>query len=299
MPKFFRLNKSFLAHAAILTANLIYGINYTFAKDVMPDYIQPFGFIMLRALGALSLFWLVSLFIPSEKIEKKDFLRLAACGFFGVALNQLTFFSGLNITSPINAAIIMTTNPILVLLVASVILHDRITLQKVLGISLGILGAGLLILFKGDFSIDTSTWIGDLLVFINSMSYGVYLVIVTPLMVKYNPLTVVKWVFTFGALVIIPFGFQQFGNIEWQSFTLDISLKTAFVVICTTFFAYLLNTIGLKTLKPSTVSTYIYSQPVFAAVFAIMLGKDELDMIKIVATALIFLGVYLVSRKFT
>lgn len=299
MPKFFRLNKSFLAHAAILTANLIYGINYTFAKDVMPDYIEPFGFIMLRALGALSIFWLVSLFIPSEKIEKKDFLRLAACGFFGVALNQLTFFSGLNITSPINAAIIMTTNPILVLLVASVILHDRITLQKVLGISLGILGAGLLILFKGDFSIDTSTWIGDLLVFINSMSYGVYLVIVTPLMVKYNPLTVVKWIFTFGALVIIPFGFKQFGNIEWQSFTVDISLKTAFVVICTTFFAYLLNTIGLKTLKPSTVSTYIYSQPVFAALFAIMLGKDELDMIKIVATAFIFLGVYLVSRKFT
>ncbi|MGB0402495.1 MAG: DMT family transporter [Salibacteraceae bacterium] len=293
------MNKSVLAHVAILTANLIYGINYTFAKDVMPGYIKPFGFIMLRALGALSLFWLVSLFFKSEKIEKKDFARLAACGFFGVALNQLLFFSGLNITSPINAAIIMTTNPILVLLVAAVILHDRITLQKVIGISLGIIGAGLLILFKGNFSIDTSTWFGDLLVFINSMSFGIYLVIVTPLMVKYNPLTVIKWVFTFGTLFVLPFGFQQFVEIEWQTFTLDISLKAGFVVVCTTFLAYLLNTIGLKSLKPSTVSTYIYSQPVFAAIFAIMLGKDELDMIKIAASILIFLGVYLVSRKFT
>lgn len=293
------LNKNIIAHLAVLSANLIYGINYTFAKDVMPEFIKPFGFIFLRALGALSLFWLVSLFFESEKIEKKDFRLLALCGFFGVALNQLTFFSGLSITSPINAAIIMTTNPVLVLVAASFILHDRITIQKISGISLGILGAALLILFKGNFVLDTSTWYGDLLVFVNSMSYGVYLVIVSPLMRKYNPLTVIKWVFTFGFLFIIPFGFNQFNDIEWSSFSLDISLKTGFVVVFTTFFAYLLGTIGLKQLKPATVSTYIYSQPVFAALFAIALGKDELDAIKIVATILIFSGVYLVSRKFT
>ena len=292
-------NKNIFAHLAVLSANLIYGINYTFAKDVMPSYIKPFGFIFLRALGALSLFWFVSLFFKTEKIARKDFGLLAVCGFFGVALNQLTFFSGLSITSPINAAIIMTTNPVLVLLAASFILHDRITVQKISGITLGIIGAALLILFKGNFVLDTSTWYGDLLVFINSMSYGVYLVLVTPLMRKYNPLTVIKWVFTFGFLLIIPFGFNQFGEIEWSSFPLDISLKTGFVVVFTTFFAYLLGTIGLKHLKPATVSTYIYSQPVFAAFFAIALGKDELGAIKIVATILIFSGVYLVSRKFT
>jgi drug/metabolite transporter (DMT)-like permease len=293
------MNKAFLAHSAILVANLIYGINYTFAKDVMQGYIQPFGFIMLRAMGALSLFWLVSYFLKWEKVDSKDFKRLALCGFFGVALNQITFFSGLEITSPINAAIIMTTNPVLVLLAASVILHDKITIQKVSGITLGIIGASMLILFKGNFTIDTSTWWGDLLVFINSMSYGIYLVIMAPLMRKYHPITVIKWVFTFGSCIIIPFGFSQFGEIEWNTFTTDIWLKTGFVVICTTFFAYLLNTIGLKTLKPATVSTYIYSQPLFAAFFAIMLGKDQLDAIKIISTILIFSGVYLVSRKIT
>ncbi|MBD78977.1 MAG: EamA family transporter [Crocinitomicaceae bacterium] len=291
-------SKTLVAHLAVLSANLIYGINYTFAKDVMPGYIKPFGFIFLRAMGALSLFWTVSFLYGQEKIERQDFKRLALCGFFGVALNQLTFFSGLSITSPINAAIIMTTNPVLVLLAASIILHDRITFQKITGISLGIVGAAILILFKGDFTIDTSTWYGDLLVFINSMSYGIYLVIVSPLMRKYEPLTVIKWVFTFGFLFIIPFGFNQFNEIEWQSFTLDIWLKTGFVVIFTTFFAYLLGTIGLKSLRPATVSTYIYFQPVFAAFFAIMLGKDELDLIKIIATLLIFSGVFLVSRKF-
>jgi len=292
-------NKNTLAHLAILSANLIYGVNYTFAKDVMPVFIKPFGFIFLRAIGALSLFWLVSLFFKQEKIETKDFKVLAMCGFFGVALNQLTFFSGLSITSPINAAIIMTTNPILVLIAAAFILKDRITIQKVSGITLGIIGATLLILFKGDFILDTSTWYGDLLVFINAMSYGVYLVIVSPLMRKYNPLTVIKWVFTFGFLFIIPFGFNQFTEIEWSTFPTHISLKAGFVVVFTTFFAYLLGTIGLKHLKPSTVSTYIYSQPVFAAFFAIILGKDSLDSIKILATVLIFSGVYLVSKKLT
>lgn len=292
-------NKNTLAHLAILSANLIYGVNYTFAKDVMPVFIKPFGFIFLRAIGALSLFWVVSLFFKQEKIEIKDFKVLAMCGFFGVTLNQLTFFSGLSITSPINAAIIMTTNPILVLIAAAFILKDRITIQKVSGITLGIIGATLLILFKGDFSLDTSTWYGDLLVFINAMSYGVYLVIVSPLMRKYSPLIVIKWVFTFGFLFIIPFGFNQFTEIEWSTFPTHISLKAGFVVVFTTFFAYLLGTIGLKHLKPSTVSTYIYSQPVFAAFFAIILGKDSLDSIKILATVLIFSGVYLVSKKLT
>lgn len=290
-------NKNTLAHLAILSANLIYGVNYTFAKDVMPVFIKPFGFIFLRAIVALSLFWLVSLFFKQEKIETKDFKVLAMCGFFGVALNQLTFFSGLSITSPINAAIIMTTNPILVLIAAAFILKDRITIQKVSGVTLGIIGATLLILFKGDFSLDTSTWNGDLLVFINAMSYGVYLVIVSPLMRKYNPLTVIKWVFTFGLFFIIPFGFNQFTEIEWSTFPTHISLKAGFVVVFTTFFAYLLGIIGLKHLKPSTVSTYIYSQPVFAALFAIILGKDSLDSIKVLATVLIFSGVYLVNKK--
>jgi drug/metabolite transporter (DMT)-like permease len=291
------LNKNHVAHFAILLANLIYGINYTFAKDVMPGYIKPFGFIMLRVLGALPLLWLISLLGPREKVSRKDLGRLAICGFFGVAANQLMFFAGLNITTPINAAIIMTTNPILVLIAASFILNQAITKRKILGIAFGIVGASALILFKGNLSLDSSTWTGDLLIFLNSMAYGVYLVLVAPLMSKYRPITVIKWVFAFGALYVIPFGFSQFSEIEWSSFTWEIGLKAAFVVFFTTFIAYLFNVFGLKYLKPSTVSTYIYSQPVFAAVVAIMLGKDQITITKVIAASFIFLGVYLVSKK--
>lgn len=263
----------------------------------MPGYIKPFGFIMLRVLGALPLFWLISVLGPREKVSRKDLGRLAICGFFGVAANQLMFFAGLNITTPINAAIIMTTNPILVLIAASFILNQAITKRKILGIAFGIVGASALILFRGNLNLDSSTWTGDLLIFLNSMAYGVYLVLVAPLMSKYRPITVIKWVFAFGALYVIPFGFSQFSEIEWSSFTWEIGLKAAFVVFFTTFIAYLFNVFGLKYLKPSTVSTYIYSQPIFAAIVAIMLGKDQITITKVIAASFIFLGVYLVSKK--
>lgn len=287
------------AHVALFGANLIYGLNYSVAKDVMPKYIQPFGFIFLRVIGALLLFWLFHSLISNEKIEKSDWPKIALCGLFGVAMNQLLFFAGLNITTPINAAIIMTSNPILVIIAASIILHEIITKQKIFGLLLGVIGALLIILFKADFSFDASTWPGDLMIFLNAASYGVYLVLVKPLMVKYQPLTIIKWVFTFGFIYVLPFGLNDFLAIEWSEFSGLIWAETAFVVICTTFFAYLLNVFALKNLQPSTVSMYIYTQPVLAALFAIIMGKDEITVVKVVGAVLIFSGVYIVSKRFS
>lgn len=290
------MNQNIKPHLALLGANIIYGLNYTIAKDVMPTFIAPFGFILCRVAGALVLFWAVFAF-SYEKIEKKDLLLLATCGFFGVAANQLMFFYGLNITSPINAGIIMTSNPILVLIASAIILKNKITFTKIGGIALGIIGALLLLLFKNDFSFGSETIVGDLFIFLNAMSYGTYLVIAVPLMKKYKPLTVITWVFTFGFVYVFPFGINQFIQIEWSSFPSSIWLSFTFVIIGTTFFAYLLNIYGLKKLNPSTVSTYIYLQPLLAAGFSIWAGKDSLDWIKIVAAILIFSGVYLVSQR--
>ena len=282
-------------HLAILGANLIYGVNYSIAKDVMPTFIKPFGFIFCRVLGALILFTLVSSFFK-EKIEKKDFGRLAICGFFGVAANQLMFFYGLNLTNPINAGIIMTANPIMVLLASAFILNTRITYLKIIGLVLGISGALMILLFKKGFSFGSETWVGDLFIFLNATSYAIYLVLVKPLMHKYSPITVIKWVFTFGFLYVIPFGVNQFTEINWTSFTGDIWVKFAFVIVATTFLAYLFNIYGLKRLNPSIVSTYIYLQPLIAALFAIWVGKDSFTWIKLTAAVLIFTGVYLVSK---
>lgn len=285
------------AHLAIFGANLIYGINYTIAKDIMPAYIKPFGFIFCRVLGALILFWLFQLFFEKEKIEKRDYLRLFICGLFGVASNQLMFFYGLNLTTPINAAIIMTCNPILVLIIASILIKEKITVTKIIGISLGLAGAVGLILNKASIEINDSNLIGDLFIFLNATSYAIYLVTVKPLMERYKPLTVIKWVFLFGAAIVIPFGWEEFREINWEGFNASVWLSFLFVVIGTTFFAYLFNIYGLKRLNPSTVSTYIYSQPLIASFVALALQKDELNLIKIVATLLIFSGVYLVSLK--
>jgi drug/metabolite transporter (DMT)-like permease len=291
------LNKTLLAHLSLLVANLIYAINYTFAKDVMPIYIEPSGFILLRVIGALSLFAIAYFIFVNEKVEQKDLFRLAICGVFGIAINQLLFFEGLNLTTPINAAIIMTSNPILVMIMSFLIIKEKITFRKGLGILLGIIGASALILNGGDISLDTNLQLGNLFILINATSYGLYLVIVKPMMVKYHPITVMFYVFSFGLLYVIPFGFPNLAAVNWSIIPTTIYWKIAFVVICTTFIAYLFNSSALKQLNPSTVSIYIYLQPILATLFAIFRESDTLDETKIIASIIIFTGVYLVSVR--
>ena len=291
------MNKTLFAHLALLGANLIYAINYSFAKDVMPDFIMPSGFILLRVIGALLLFALSYFLFVKEKVERKDIFRLAICGVFGVAINQLLFFEGLNLTTPINAAIVMTTNPILVIFLSFLIIKEPITFNKSAGILLGLVGASILILKGGSIDFSSNYPIGNLFVFINAVSYGLYLVIVKPMMEKYNPITVMFYVFGFGLLYVIPFGFINLADVKWAIIPSNIYWEIAFVVVCTTFIAYLLNSSALKQLSPSTVSIYIYLQPILATLFAIFWGSDSLDGQKIIAAILIFLGVYLVSVR--
>jgi len=291
------VNKTLFAHLALLGANLIYAINYSFAKDVMPDFIMPSGFILLRVIGALLLFALSYFLFVKEKVERKDIFRLAICGVFGVAINQLLFFEGLNLTTPINAAIVMTTNPILVIFLSFLIIKEPITFNKSAGILLGLVGASILILKGGSIDFSSNYQIGNLFVFINAVSYGLYLVIVKPMMEKYNPITVMFYVFGFGLLYVIPFGFSNLADVKWAIIPSNIYWEIAFVVVCTTFIAYLLNSSALKQLSPSTVSIYIYLQPILATLFAIFWGSDSLDRQKIIAAILIFLGVYLVSVR--
>jgi drug/metabolite transporter (DMT)-like permease len=288
----------FQAHFALLAANVIYSINYTVAKDVMPFYIGPSGFVLIRVTGALVLFWLTGLFFEKEKIAAKDFGKLVLCGLFGVAVNQLFFFEGLNLTSPINAAIIMVSTPIMVLVFSSIIIKERITGNKVSGVVLGVSGALLLILGNNNLiSGNQSSALGDTFIFLNASSYAVYLVLVKSLMKKYKAITVIKWVFLFGIIFVVPIGFNQALIIDWAEIPRGIWLAIAFVVIGTTFLAYLLNTFALKSVTPTVSAVYIYLQPVLTALIAIIAGKDELDLIKVVSAVLIFSGVYLASMK--
>ena len=280
---------------ALLFANLIYALNYTLAKDVMPNYIQPSGFILLRVISAIILFSACYIVFVKEKIYSKDLTLFFLCGIFGVTINQLLFFQGLNLTTPINAAIIMTTNPLLVIVISLIYLKEQITIKKTIGVFLGILGATILILNNGSLDFNNNYLKGNLFIFLNATSYALYLVLVKPLIKKYNPVTVMMIVFLFGSIFVIPFGLKELMSVEWMVMPKIIILEVIFVLIFTTFFAYLLNSSALKKLNPTTVSTYIYLQPILASIFAILMHSDQINATKIVSITLVFFGIYLVS----
>ena len=282
--------------AAVIVA-IIYGINYTIAKDVMPTYIKPFGFIVLRVLGATLLFWALSLFMAKQKIERSDFLRIFLAAVFGVCINMLAFFKGLSMTSPINASVIMVTSPIIVLLLSAIILKERITFIKVLGILLGLVGAVILIVYGQSIIPGDKPFYGNLLILVNATSYGLYLIIVKKLTQKYDSATLIKWLYLFGLILVIPFGFSEVQEIQWQLIPTTIYFNIGFVILFTTFFAYLFNLFALTQLKPTTLSAFIYLQPLIASAYALLNGKDSLNSVKIIAAILIFTGVYLVTKS--
>lgn len=284
-------------HGALFTVALIYGVNYTIAKDVM-ETLPPFAVIMWRIGGAGLLFWLLHSITVKEKIQsKKDYLRLLICAIFGVATNQMMFLKGLSLTTPINASVIMTSSPILVLIASSIILKERITGLKTLGILMG--GFGAFMMIGGtNFEFATTTATGDLFILINASSYALYLVLVKPLMNRYNALTITKWLFLFGFIIATPFCIEHFNSVTWSEVSWQVYAGLAFVVLGTTFTAYLLNAWSLGYVNPSVVGSYIYLQPILATSFALAWGlENTLTLEKAGFGLLIFIGVYLVSKK--
>lgn len=296
-------SKILKAHLALLGANLIYGANHIIAKGIMPHKIGASAFVFLRIVGAGILFWLLKAFIK-ESVSKKDMRRLLICGLLGVAANQLLFFHGLNLTSPIDASIIITAVPILVLIFSFFILKEKITSNKVIGVTIGAIGA-ILLISTGNSSDGTSSLLGNLFIFINACSYGLYLVLVKPLMAKYNTITVVSWVFLFGFVFMFPFGIGDAVQTDFSAFTLHTYLTVAFVIIGTTFLAYLFNIYALNNVAPSVNGSYIYLQPaisfIMVSIYAYWLGheqyKQDIGWIKIVSCLLVFLGVFLISKQ--
>lgn len=283
------------AHLATFCANLIYGANFSIAKLVMPEMIKPSGFILLRVFFATILFWIMKFFTAkNQQIERKDMFRFFLLGLFGVAINQLLFFNGLARTSNINAALIMTSNPVMVLVFAALLVGERITFQRIGGIALGITGAALLILMSNVRGIGSFS--GDLMVFTNAASYAIFIVMVKPMMQKYNTWVVLGWTFFFGLLIVIPFGYSDLSLINWSTFEPIHWMAVVFVIFFTTFLAYLLNTLGLKELSPAVVSYYIYLQPIFATAISMAIHHESLQWIQILACFLIFAGVWLVTQ---
>ncbi|GGF66149.1 DMT family transporter [Wenyingzhuangia marina] len=292
------MSKRNLALLAVFSTAVFYGINYTLVKRVMPNYLSPYALVWVRICGATILFWITSFMIKSSELEKKDFPKVALLSIVAIVINILSFFKGLSLTTPINASVIMVTTPILVFVFSLIILKEKLELKRGLGIIIGLLGAFLLTTADKKVAENAvNIPLGNLLVFVNASGYALYLILTKQMIEKYHPITFIKWLYTFGLLFMTPFIFNEVLVVEWQKIPFNIYLIIAYVVVFATYCNFLFNLYGLKQLKPTTVSAFIYTQPVIASLFALLVGSDELSWVKIASTLLIFIGVYLVTLK--
>jgi drug/metabolite transporter (DMT)-like permease len=292
------MNKNTKAHLAVLSANIIFGANYSIVKFITPLYMHPFAINFVRVACSITLFWILWLLKPSALgIQRKHIPRFIACGITGVLINQIFFIKGLSLTTPIHSSLLSLCTPIFITLIAAWLIKESLNWLKIIGLALGVFGALLLIMLKDNNHTGTNVLLGDLLVIINAISYAFYLVMVRPLMANYSAIHVIRWVFTIGGIIMLPISLQAFMATNWQVFEYTQWAALGFIAIGATFFAYLFNVFGIAKLGASATGAYIYTQPVFAAIIAILFAGEHFSWIKAIAAILIFSGVYFANFK--
>ncbi len=287
---------SIKTYTALTLVSLFYGINYSILKIVVPEYVGPYGFIVFRVTVASAIFWGIHA-LSIETIKwKEDGWRLALCALTGVAVNQLLFYKGISLTSAVNGSIIMTLTPVLVLIWASLLIGEKITRTKIIGIALGLVGA-IIILYQPDLTETSGDWRGDILIFINGASYACYLVLVKPLMKKYKPMTVVTWIFTIAILFVVPVGLTQAISVEFSMLPSKVWWSMGYAIIIVTVIVYFLNAWTLVRVDSSVVGAFIYLQPIFATFTAIIFFKEIFLIKHLISAIFVFTGVWLVTKK--
>lgn len=291
------MNNRSKAHIALLLSGLLFGANYWIAKELMPEPLLPRQIIFIRVFSAAILFWVLSSLVKNEKVKPKHLFIIALSSTLGVAVNQIFFFEGLNLTTPVDAAILHASSPIMVLLFATWIIRERILWINVLGILIGALGAILLITSGKNAEAFRGDMMGNIFILINISAYALYLVLIKPMMESYHPFTVMKWVFIFGFIAVAPFTTHTLFELGNDVLTTKTLLSLTYVVLGTTMLAYLLTIYGLKYLKASSAGYYIYLQPLMAGLIGLIGFGEVITLQKILSAVLIFAGVYFVNRK--
>ncbi len=264
---------------------------------VMPAYLSPFGFIVIRVGTAGLLFALCSILFVKQKIDfKEDLFKIILCSITGCGANMLLFFKGLSITTPINGAILMACTPVFVVVFAALLIREKLTLIKYFGIGIACVGA-ILLLGGTHFSFNPTNIWGDIAVAVNAIIYSFYLVYAKPLLKKYHPITLSAYTFGIGFIFVLPFGFNELRHTNFEVIPSDVWGYIIFILIGATFIAYLLNAYALSKASASMVGSYIYLQPVLAIIIAILNNTDTVSFEKVAYMLIIFAGVYLVNSK--
>lgn len=280
----------------MLGANVLWGLMAPMVKIVMAaGLVSSVLLVNFRIVGAALLFWLASIFMPKEYVHPKDILRLAGAAVLGIVTNQGCYTFGVGLTSPGEASIITTTMPIWVMLLAALLLKEPITLKKAGGIALGATGALILVLSSTSDISSGSSITGDLLVLCAQISYALYLTFYRNFIKKYSVVTLMKWMFLFGSLAVLPISYSEWMSTDWGNFAFREWGGVAYIVLGATFIAYILVMIGQKTLRPTLVGMYNYIQPIVACLVGTWLGLDRFTLLKVAAVILIFSGVWLVN----
>lgn len=287
-------------HIACFTAYAIFGVNIIVCKDLTSGHlISPIAIFTLRSLGAGLMFWILSLFLPYEKVEKQDYLKILAAAFLGYFVTQLTFLVAIPDVTPMHCSIISSMSPIYTMFIAAIVLKEPLSWQKAGGVALSLCGILFLILnnASGSSGITESTLSGIFLMFLNSLSFSLYLGIFKPVIAKYSVVTFMKWIFLFSALMSLPLSFREVFSFGWTQIPAEHMWELGYLIVFATFMSYFLIPFGQKRIRPTLVSMYSYIQPIIATVISVIIGMDMLTWQKVLAAALVFGGVIVVSRS--
>lgn len=287
-------------HILIMLANILFGASMPVYKYLLTADVPPEAITIMRAIFACMMFWLVSFFMPKEKVLPKDLCLLFVCALCGVGINQWLFVIGLKNSSPVNASIIATAVPIFVLLLAALVLKEPITAKKSLGVFLGVSGGLLLVFNSTQTTSGTNSLWGDMLMLLNQLMYSVYLVLSKPLSRRYSSVIMMKWMFLFSTLALAPFCLQYMQYVPMfhrETFNVSQLYALLYLLFGATFVSFMLIPMALKQIRPTTVSMYNYVQPIIASAIAVAVGQDTFSMQKLLSAALVFVGVYLVTQS--
>jgi drug/metabolite transporter (DMT)-like permease len=292
-------NNNLVGHLACFTAYAIFGVNIVVCKDLTSGgAISPLAIFTIRSLGAGALFWLLSLFTPQEKVDKGDYLKILAASFLGFFLTQLTFLKAIPDITPMHCSIISALTPIYTMFIAAVVLKEPITLRKGGGVLLSLFGILFLIMNNAHSGGAAESKLqGILLMILNGLSFALYLGIFRPVIMKYSVVTFMKWIFLFSVMISLPFSFREVFSFNWIHIPKVQLLELGFLVLLATFVCYFLIPVGQKRIRPTLVSMYSYVQPIIATVISICTGMDTVTWQKVLAAAMVFAGVFVVSRS--
>lgn len=287
-----------LAHLSMFMACAFWGLMAPLGKDAMTHGIDGIDMVTFRVFGGACLFWLTSLFVKHEHVPKRDILRFAGAGVFGLVCNQCCFTIGLSITSPVNASIVTTSMPIFAMILSALILKEPLTGKKACGVLMGCSGALILILTSAGAASDKVGDIrGDLLCLTAQFSFALYLALFNPLIKRYSVFTVNKWMFLWATVLITPFTAGHVAAIEWKAVPVTTVIEIGYVVFVATYLSYILTMVGQRTLRPTVVSVYNYVQPIVSVTASVILGISVVQWSQGLAVLLVFSGVWLVTKS--